>query len=176
MKKEFPNLEKMKSLIGKESVPKTILVSEREIKRFAQAIGDLNPLYLDREFAQRSRYGGIIAPPLFIFALDYYGDLPETELGPDGMPVSEELELPLPPSYVRGGSSEIEFFRPIKAGDSVTVRKKLVDVYTKEGKSGPLLFVVIDTIVADQKGEPLVIERGTFIRSLIEKAEQAKEA
>ena len=39
----------------------TLTLTEEDIATFAKASGDLNPLHHDREFAEASRYGGIIA-------------------------------------------------------------------------------------------------------------------
>jgi len=43
----------------------TYAVTAKDIKRFAQAIDDPNPLYHDEEYAKSSKFKGIIAPPLF---------------------------------------------------------------------------------------------------------------
>jgi len=43
-------------------------VEEGHILLFARAIGDLNPVYTDREAAAGSEVGGIIAPPTFVMA------------------------------------------------------------------------------------------------------------
>jgi acyl dehydratase len=39
------------------------------VKHYAWGIGDLNPLYLDEEYAKRSRFGTRIAPPCFIYSV-----------------------------------------------------------------------------------------------------------
>ena len=44
-----------------ERFSRTITLTEADIAAFATASGDHNPLHHDREFATRSRYGGIIA-------------------------------------------------------------------------------------------------------------------
>ena len=51
------------------------------IRHYAHGIGDDNPLWCDPEYASKTRYGGIIAPPSFLFACDriisgYCGGLP----------------------------------------------------------------------------------------------------
>lgn len=38
------------------------------IRHYAHGIGDDNPLWCDPEYARRTRHGGIIAPPSFLFA------------------------------------------------------------------------------------------------------------
>ena len=51
------------------------------IRHYAHGIGDDNPLWCDPDYAGRSRFGAIIAPPSFLFACDriisgYVGGLP----------------------------------------------------------------------------------------------------
>lgn len=41
------------------------------IRHFAWGIGDDNPLWTDAEYAAASRWGAIIAPPCFLYAVDY---------------------------------------------------------------------------------------------------------
>jgi acyl dehydratase len=41
------------------------------IRHFVWGIGDNNPLALDDEYAAGTRWGGIIAPPCFLYAVDY---------------------------------------------------------------------------------------------------------
>lgn len=45
--------------------------SRDAIRHFAWGIGDNNPLWLDRDYAGASRWGTIIAPPCFLYAVDY---------------------------------------------------------------------------------------------------------
>ncbi len=51
------------------------------IRHYAHGIGDDNPLWCDPDYAKGTRYGGIIAPPTFLFACNrivsgYVGGLP----------------------------------------------------------------------------------------------------
>jgi len=51
------------------------------IRHYAHGIGDDNPLYCDPEYAKQTQYGGLIAPPSFLFACNrfisgYCGGLP----------------------------------------------------------------------------------------------------
>jgi acyl dehydratase len=51
------------------------------IRHYAHGIGDDNPLWCDPDYAAKTRYGGIIAPPSFLFATSriisgYVGGLP----------------------------------------------------------------------------------------------------
>ena len=41
------------------------------LRHFAWGIGDDNPLWLDEEYALSTRWGGLVAPPCFLYAVDY---------------------------------------------------------------------------------------------------------
>ena len=57
--------DEARAMIGRESGPTTSeAVSELEILMYCEAVGDLNPLYIDKEEAEKGPHAGIIAPPL----------------------------------------------------------------------------------------------------------------
>ena len=39
------------------------------IGRFCDGVGESNPLYRDREYARRSLWGGLVAPPSFVMSV-----------------------------------------------------------------------------------------------------------
>lgn len=41
-------------------------VNEPMIRHWAHALDDMNPVYLDPEFAASSRFGGIVSPPVML--------------------------------------------------------------------------------------------------------------
>ena len=152
-----------KAMIGKEATPQTYEVSKRDIQRFAQAIGDPNPLYVDEDYAKKTKWGGIIAPPLFFFAFAY-DDTPDTRLSEDGRTIITELDVPLPVSRSVGGASANELGEPVRPGDTITVRKRVADVYCKEGKGGVLYFIVVETTYTNQNGQFVGREKATFVQ------------
>ena len=67
--------------IGHTLEPWCYEATRDNIRHYAHGIGDDNPLWCDPDYAQKTRYGGIIAPPSFIFACSriisgYVGGLP----------------------------------------------------------------------------------------------------
>ena len=150
-----PLLERLKGTVGTEMVvtaPEE--VSRAFIRMFAMAIGDMNPLYYDEEYASKTRYGGIIAPPTMIGETVQYlmGEADESG-GP-----ARRLTLGTAGAEVRGGN-EYEFFQPLRPDDIMTARWKVVDVYEKMGKSGPLFFLVYEIRYTNQREELLAINR-----------------
>lgn len=157
MNGSFITLE-MKALIGKETVftaPEEI--GRASIRLFAMAIGDSHPLYWDGEFAERTSFKGIIAPPTFICETSQYmtGEIDER----GGF--ARSVRLPLP-GVVRGGN-EYEFFQPVRPTDVVSAKWKVTDIYEKEGKTGNLVFLICEITYSNQNGEVLAINRETMI-------------
>jgi acyl dehydratase len=67
--------------IGRTLEPWCYEATRDNIRHYAHGIGDDNPLWCDPDYAATSPYGGIIAPPSFIFACSriisgYVGGLP----------------------------------------------------------------------------------------------------
>ena len=117
-------------------------------------------MYIDENYAKNSEYVEIIAPPLFCQALAYE-EVPMNQLREDGAP--KEIHVPLPTERVLGGGSSFEIGEPIKAGDVIKVRKKVIDIYTKTGKSGILYFVIVDNLWTNQDNLMVSHEIATYI-------------
>ena len=137
-----------KGVIGKESPPFVVTVERGKIKEFARALGDDNPLYLDDGVGQASEWGDIIAPPTFMTT---FRD------GADSGAFLRELGTDI--SRVLHGEQEFELYRPIRPGETFVCRSKVLDVYEKTGRSGPMAFVARETSVTDQTNEIVALIR-----------------
>ncbi|HEX2438067.1 MAG TPA: MaoC family dehydratase N-terminal domain-containing protein [Methylomirabilota bacterium] len=137
-----------KGVIGKESPPFVVTVERGKIKEFARAIGDDNPLYLDDQVGRASEWGDIIAPPTFMTT---FRD------GADSGAFLKELGTDI--SRILHGEQEFELFRPIRPGETFVCRSKVLDVYEKTGRSGPMAFVQRETSVVDSTNEVVAFIR-----------------
>lgn len=157
--------EEARAFIGKEDTVCLGEVTLCGIQRYAVAVGDINPLYFDEEWARRSAYGGIIAPPNFLTAIIGWGSGPsEAELGPDGLPPADELRLPLRGvSRAMGAGQELEFLVPVRPGDRFTRISKIVDMAERGGRSGRFVLITTEQRYVNQKGEVAVICRSSTI-------------
>ena len=166
--------ERMRAAIGRESSPRTAWdeVSRGEIRRYAQAVMDPNPIYWDEAAAKESKYGGVVAPPflpskLYRVRPDGPDPLREDLGGWDGAhtPRGEsDLHIPWPPGWiVLHGSDEAEIYQLARPGDTITSRSKLVDMYERQGRSGHLVMAVTETSYFNQRGELLYVNRGVSI-------------
>lgn len=147
MTQESVITDEMRAAVGVESVPITYDVERGAIVKFAQAIGDANPLFNDEEAARESRYGGIIAPPTFMRSLI-------SNPAPDyKSPYSANLD----------GGSQWEYFSPVRPGDRITVTTKLAELFERPGRLGNMLFSVRETKYVNQFGKTVALQRTTGI-------------
>ena len=161
MEKDSLITEEARALIGQEGESITGGVYEKEIRRFCYAVGDLNPSYLDEEEAKRNKCGGIVAPPMF-YDIPTVQEFPLDELKEDGLPTTG-LNLPLKATRAMAGGKEVEFFQPMRPGDTITRVGKIVDIYEKNGRSGPLVFTIFENRYTNQDGELVAVEKLTGI-------------
>ena len=127
------------SVKGKEYAPFTVTVERGKIKEFARAIGDVNPFYLDDRVGEASEWGDVIAPPTFpITFRDETADSGQF-LHDLGVDISRLLH----------GEQEFEHWKPIRPGETYLCRTRVVDISEKTGRSGPMAFVVRETVVTD---------------------------
>jgi acyl dehydratase len=152
--------EEVLPMIGLEKV-RRYNVTAKDIRRFAQAIGETNPIHYDEDYAKDTRYGTLVAPPLFC-QMFTFEDVPADQLPSDGSPA--EMDVPVPAKRTLGGASSYEIFQRVRVGDQITVKSTLRDVFSKEGKSGKLYFVVVETEFSNQKSEPVAKETATYIK------------
>jgi acyl dehydratase len=126
-------------------------VEKGHIRKFAEAIGDDNPLHHDEEYAKKSRYGGIIAPPTFVTTL--------------GFESKENLMAGLDINYARllHGEQEYEYHKPIMAGDVISFSTKITDITEKQGKSGAMDIVTTEMTGNNQNGEKVFVGRSTVV-------------
>ena len=132
-----------KSVIGKEYPPFAVTIERGKIKEFARAIGDLNAFYLDDKAGAASEWGDVIAPPTF-------GTTFRDEAADSGA-LLRDLGADI--SRVLHGEQEFEIYRQMRPGETFLCRTKVLDIYEKTGKSGPMAFVVRETSVTDCANE-----------------------
>lgn len=153
--------EEVQQFIGKAELPHIREVEKGAIRRYAEAVGNSNPLYFDVEYARRTRHGGIIAPPGF------FGRPVKSASSPTGLPqLVGDLRAVLAevgyPRILDGGMS-YEFFLPVRADDTLVVSPTVKDITHKEGKSGKMMMCSLETTYVNQNGDTVAKAHQTFI-------------
>lgn len=136
-----------KDLIGKRSERVKSTVERGMVRRFAEAIGDLNPIYIDEEVGRRSRYGRNIAPPTFPRVLS--------------SGVVEGLNLPK--KGLIHGEQNYHYKRPLFVGEDIYSYSVIEDYYEKQGSSGLMGFLSTKRYGENDKGEVIFTEESVII-------------
>lgn len=156
MNKEYFEDKFMPAVGKKVTLQASEEIGKKTIRRFAQTVGDRNPLYSDEKYARKSRQRGIIAPPTLIFELCY--DLGEDIDEETGLQLGFERYLGYPKNIQRLGN-EYEILGAVHPDDIITAKRKIIEVSEKEGKSGKWIFVTSEILYTNQSGKLLGINK-----------------
>jgi 3-hydroxybutyryl-CoA dehydratase len=113
------------------SQSKTIM--DTDIQRFADLVGDHNPVHLDDAYAQTTRFGRRIAHGMLSASL-----------------LSAVLANQLPGEGTVYLSQTLKFVAPVFPGDTVTARVTVIKV--RDDKP----IVTLETVCTNQHDEPLI--------------------
>lgn len=118
------------------------------IRHFCYGIGDTNPLFLDHQYASKTRWGHIIAPPFFPYAIS----------APQGMEG-------LPGVHAFHCGCNWEWFRAIHVNDEITAVDVPLDLIEKHGKMAGRMFLQMGkTIYRNQRGKIIAINKRETMR------------
>ncbi len=124
------------------------------IRRWCEAMGERNPLYLDETYARASAHGGLVAPPamLEVWTMQRFrpdAELPRPLLGLDDMDAAGF-------TAVVATDLEQEYLRYLRPGDLVTQRVFLQGVSDEKRTAlGAGHFLDYRYEFMDQHGEPV---------------------
>ena len=130
-----------KTHIGYAPDPVTMDIEKGRLKFFARSTGQEDPIYLDEDAAKAVGFRALPAPPTFLFSIDLEQEAPMAFLDLLGVDVGRILH----------GEQEFTYFQPICAGDTITLKSRIEDIYDK--KNGAMEFVVQKFSSTNQLGE-----------------------
>lgn len=138
-----------RSLIGRKSEAALHEVEKGELRRFAEALGDPNPIYVDEVAARAAGYASIVAPPT------YAAVLAANERFRQSLDLGTKSLLHV--------DQQLEFGRPIVAGDALTITSRVADVQERAGASGPMDVLVLEGEARDAQGTFVFRARSTLV-------------
>ena len=139
-----------RSQLGVEHDAGTFPVKAESIIKTCRALGESNPIYIDEKAAKAAGYPGLVAPPAFcgIFVRGF------------GRP---DIKLKAAGGGMHAGEV-IENLVPVYAGDVLTAKTSLKEVYAKTGRTGTMVFVVWATSFTNQRGQKVADVQESFMR------------
>jgi acyl dehydratase len=139
--------KKLRSEIGNELACKETLI------RFVRGVGDTNPLWNDEEYAGKTRYGGLVAPPSWLYSV-----------------IGAGAQFGLPGVHGFHSGDDWEFFIPVLLGDRIKSEETFTGFEEKTGDFARrmiiehrerLYFNQRDELVARARGSVIRVERGS---------------
>ena len=132
--------EELNSLLNVEFGPEVYEIEKGMLEKFAEAIEDPNPRWLEE------------APPTFPAAL-----VPKALL-------NKLFNVDISLKRLLNGTSDLEYLQPIKAGDVISVTAKLTRLRQVPGAEGSTLFMFTEMTYTNQRGEVVVKGKNTYIK------------
>jgi acyl dehydratase len=127
--------------IGHQLPAFQVEVEKGRLRFFAKATGQDDPVYTDEAAARAAGHPGLPVPPTFFFCLEMEA--------PNPAALRELLGIDY--RRILHGEQGFTFHRMAHAGDTLTFRPQVADIYDKKG--GALEFVVRKTTVHNQRDE-----------------------
>jgi acyl dehydratase len=145
----------------------TYPATEENIMKFARGYGDLNPLYrpdLDSEYADKTRWEGIIAPPMFVTAMQVKTREKKRELTKEERERGKGGGLPGIHGFYSG--DDIDFLQVIRPGDMLTSTSGQAGFEEKKSKfARRAIHMTNETVYKNQRGEIVAVARTLNIRA-----------
>ena len=161
--------DELQAMIGSEEGPAESAseVNKAMILHWCKAMDDRDPLYTNEEYAKKSKYGGIIAPPAMAQTFSMDKPWPEPEKKAETSGYQDTLMKKLREAgYTEtvATTNALEFFRPLRPGDRLSSKRRLASVSTeKKTRTGVGFFVTNETIYFNQKGEKVAVQPFTTL-------------
>jgi acyl dehydratase len=153
--------------------PHYLVPNEDAFRQVAQAYGDDNPLWGDPEYAAKTRWGGVIAPPPLVGGDTVVGENEVTTLDPD----TKELLRgdPIRGAHAFYGGSFREWWGPMFPGTRMTRRNAMVGVNDKKSEfADRAVHEWTGEVFAEADGPVLAAQYRLMIRTDREKATERK--
>lgn len=123
-------------------------VTRGDIRRFALAIEDENPVYLDPKAAAEAGHPDVIAPPTFLITLGTSG----------AGSFFADPALGLRFEMLVHGEQRFDLHRPVRAGDLLDSATRIADI--REAGRNELMTLVTDVT---SQGEPVATVTNTIV-------------
>lgn len=143
-----------KNQVGRKYSTPPWEVERCKIRELVTAIGDDNPVYLDKNAAIEAGYQDTPAPPTYITVPGNWQSQTEQFM----------KDLNINYAMIVHGGEEYEYHKEIYPGDVLTGETTVADVVEKQSRSGSLMDIVtIETVYHNQNNEKVLTGRTTII-------------
>lgn len=144
-----------RSLIGKELQTLRFSLDRSKLAELSRALFEQDPVYLDPHAATAAGFDDVPVPFIATVMADYAE-------GQGGVGLLDEIEI----DGARSVHGEVEWRRiaPMRVGDDLVARRRIVGVDQRSGRRGGAMTLVrVETEVTNQRGELVVLRTDTYV-------------
>ena len=140
-----------KKHIGTKLTPFAVEVEKGQLRAFAKATGQTDPVYLDENAARAAGHRSLPIPPTFLFCLEMASPNPQEVYALLGIDYARVLH----------GEQHFVYHHPVFAGDTLSFSPVITDIHDK--KNGALEFVAWETRVEAGDGKHVADLRSVMV-------------
>jgi acyl dehydratase len=144
------------------AAPHNYQVTWDGVRHFANGYGDGNPLWCDLDYGATTRWGGLIAPPTFLYTMG-------EPIAPQHTPEQKAILKgdPLAGLGAYQAVMEFEWWRPLRLNDRLRMQRLTLGVSVRENSkfSGRAVHETRGFIFRNQDDELHAMQRGTWVRA-----------
>lgn len=133
---------KLREWIGRKTPVRPLeIIGAADVRRYVDATGDANPLWLDDDVARSAGYRGRILPPTLVGWVPFSFKEGTERATNDSTDLRRQLPLPSEYTNVRNAGSETEWVQPAYLGEQLSTQSAIVDIAERQGKVGLGIYI-----------------------------------
>src|SRR5262245_27100386 len=138
------------------------VIAASDIRRYVDATGDANPLWLDDEYARGAGYRSRILPPTLVGWVPF--SFKEGTERANSEPTDLSRQLPLPREYtnVRNAGSETEWLAPVYLGEQLSTQSEVIEIVARQGKTGLGIYISQEEQILNARQQIVLRRRHTL--------------
>lgn len=125
--------------IGEKSNKVLNVIEKGAAVKFAKAIGETHPMYVDENYAKNSKFGNLLVPATYPVTLNY----------------GEVKGMKLPSAGLIHGEQSFRYHRPLIVEDAIYCYREVTNYTEKEAKSGTLGMLTFTDYGENEQGETI---------------------
>src|SRR5215468_10701054 len=149
----------LRNWVGRKSLLIQLeIMTASDVRRYVDATGDANPLWLDEEFARDAGYQRRLLPPTLVGWVPF-----SMKEGDSANTTDMRRLLPLPDGYtnVRNAGSETEWLQPAYVGEQLSAHSHIVDIVARQGRSGLGIYITQEEQILNSRQQIVMRRRHT---------------
>jgi acyl dehydratase len=150
----------LRSWIGRKNpLIRLEIMTASHVRRYVDATGDANPLWLDDGFAHSVGYRSRLLPPTLVSWAPF--SVKERDSSLDMIDLRRQLPLPKEYTNVRNAGSEIEWLQPLYLGEQLSAQSCISDIVARAGRAGVGIYVTQEKQILNSRQEIVMRRRHT---------------